>query len=432
MAGGLFPGSPFILLGFGEHLGWANTVNAPDLIDIYKILLNPANPHQYRLDNTWHDMVVEDAAIRVKILGPIHWTFHREVLFTDHGPAFKTDHGTFAVRYAGIGEFRQVVQYFRLNKAQSHDEWLAAMRLDALPSINYIYADDKGTIGYVYNGEFPVRAVSMDWKSYLPGIRSDVIWHDYMPFEKLPQIWNPKSGYVFNSNNTPFQATGPADNLKPSDFPFDMGIQTNMTNRAQRVLETYGADTSITAEKFRTYKYDLAYSASSEVAREIAQAAKISPPPDADFAQAQKILSGWDRQTDQHSRGAALAVLTYMNALKAKRTGTPITVQAALQAAIKGLKQHFGRIDPEWGEVNRFVRGNINAPIDGAPDVYRAVTSEMQSDGRLKAVHGDTLIFFVTWDKDGKLSADSIHQFGAATSVPASPHYADQAPLFSP
>ena len=87
----------------------------------------------------------------------------------------------------------------------------------------------------------------------------------------MPQIWNPKSGYVFNSNNTPFQATGAEDALKPEDFSPTMGIQTDMTNRAYRAQETFGADPAITADAFRAYKFDLAYSERSDLARRIAE-----------------------------------------------------------------------------------------------------------------------------------------------------------------
>jgi acyl-homoserine-lactone acylase len=102
----------------------------------------------------------------------------------------------------------------------------------------------------------------------------------------------------------------------------------------------------------------------------------------------------------------------------------------ALRHAIKTLKTHFGRIDPEWGQVNRIRRGNLDLGIDGGPDIYRAVYGTAQPDGTLNAVAGDTLIMFVTWDKAGALSSESVNQFGSATLDPHSPHYADQTPLF--
>jgi acyl-homoserine-lactone acylase len=430
VAGGFFPGSPFMLHGHNEHLGWANTVNDPDLTDVYRLTVNPADARQYRLDGRWRDFETSDAAIRVKLFGPLIWTFHRPVLWSAQGPVLKTDHGVFAIRYAGMGEARQPLQYYRLNKAANLTQWRAAMALQALPSINYIYADEKGNIGYVYNGLFPARKPGVDWKGVLPGDRSDLIWRAYLPFDRVPQIWNPKSGYVFNSNNTPFQATGARDALMPADFPASMGLQTNMTNRALRAQETFGADPRITAEAFRAYKFDIAYSARSDMARVIAFVLALDPKGDGDVVAAQRLLRAWDRRTNVASRAAALAVLTALPMADDLAAGRMPNPHGPLLAAIRTLKIHFGRIDPAWGQVNRIVRGNVDLPIDGGPDTYRAVYGEPQKDGRLKAMAGDTFIMFVTWDRLGKLSSESIHQFGSATLDPHSPHYADQTPLF--
>ncbi|MDP9008500.1 MAG: acylase [Pseudomonadota bacterium] len=429
VAGGFFPGSPFMLHGHNAHLGWANTVNAPNVSTVYRLDVNPANPDQYRLDGAWKNFEHGDAAIRVKIFGPLVWTVHRPLLWSVQGPVFKSDHGMFAVRYAGMGEARQSLQYYRLNKAANRDEWLAAMRLQALPSINYIYADEKGNIGYVYNGQFPIRAEGRDWTEVQPGDRSDLIWHGYLPFERVPQIWNPSSGYVFNSNNTPFQATGVEDALKPADFNPTMGIQTDMTNRAYRAEETFGTDAAITAESFRAYKFDITYSDRSDLAREIAEVVKIDPGSDSDLSVAQALLKGWDRRTNIASRAAALAVLMRTEAAHSD-SHPDVQPIDALRHAIKTLKTRFGRIDPEWGQVNRIRRGKLDLPIDGGPDIYRAVYGVAQRDGTLTATAGDTFIMFVTWDKTGALSSDSINQFGSATLDSHSPHYADQTPLF--
>jgi len=429
VAGGFFPGSPFMLHGHNAHLGWANTVNNPNVSTVYRLDVNPANPGQYRLDGQWKDFEKGDAAIRVKIFGPLIWTVHRPLLWSVQGPVLKTDHGMFAVRYAGMGEARQSLQYYRLNKASNREEWLAAMSLQALPSINYIYADEKGNIGYVYNGQFPVRAEGRDWNEIQPGDRSDLIWQGYLPFERVPQIWNPKSGYVFNSNNTPFEATGVGDALKPSDFSATMGIQTGMTNRAYRAQETFGADAAITAEAFRAYKFDIAYSDRSNVAKEIADVIQVDAGSDNDLRAAQLLLKSWDRRTNVGSRAAALAVLMSTEAAHSESHPDVLPIDA-LRHAITTLKTHFGRIDPEWGQVNRFRRGNLDLPIDGGPDIYRAVYGVAQKDGTLTASAGDTLIMFVTWDKAGALSSDSVNQFGSATLDSRSPHYADQTPLF--
>jgi penicillin amidase/acyl-homoserine-lactone acylase len=292
------------------------------------------------------------------------------------------------------------------------------MALQALPSINYVYADEKGNIGYVYNAQFPNRTVQADWAGILPGDRSDLIWNGYLPFDKVPQIWNPKSGYVFNSNNTPFDATAPADDLKPADFPASMGIQTNTTNRAMRAQETFGADASITADEFAAYKFDIAYSRRSEVAALMGELIALDAKGDADILAAQKILKGWDLKTDVKNRGAAMALLVAQPVLTAREKHQTPDLRAALTTAIGTLKKHFKRLDPEWGEVNRIRHGDVDLGIDGGPDTYRAVYGEPQKNGKLTAKAGDTFIMFVTWDKAGKLSSQSIHQFGAATSDP--------------
>lgn len=431
VAGGFFPGAPFMLHGHNADLGWANTVSKPDLVDIYRLTINPANKNQYRLDGQWKDFDKRYVTLRVKLFGPIVLPVKKAVLRSAHGPVLETDHGVFAIRYAGMGEWRQPLQYWRLNKARTMEEWRAAIATHAIPSLNYVYADKAGNIGFVHNGQYPNRTVDADWKNTLPGDRSDLIWRGYRPVEQSPQLWNPKSGLVFNSNNSPFEASEAADNLRPEAFPASMGLQTNMTNRAWRALETFGTDHAITDASFRAHKFDIAFSDRSSVMEMVREVTALDPKGDADLAKAQAILRAWDKRADVHNRGAALAALMTQPILFARSNGdaapTPID---SLRAAMTQLKTHFGRLDPEWGEVNRIRRGTVNLPIDGAADTYRSVWGKPEKDGTTTADGGDTFIMFVTWDKTGALHSESIHQFGSATLDAHSPHYADQTPLF--
>lgn len=431
VAGGFFPGSPFMLHGHNATLGWANTVNEPDLVDVYRLEINPDNADQYLLDGEWRDFEKSVAEIRVDLWGPFWWTVQREVLRSEHGPVLRTPNGVFAVRYAGMGEIRQVEQYFALDKSRDLGEWLDAMKMQALPSINYIYADRQGNIAYVYNAQFPDRKKGLDWSGVLPGDDSSLIWNGYVPFEAVPKLVNPNSGLVFNANNTPFRATTAADNLDPEAYPATLGIQTDMTNRALRIEETYGKDDSITRREFHDYKYDLRYSKNSDLMKIVRDLIAADPGDNKEVAEAQEILAAWDRRTDVRSRGAALAILTAEPVITARIRGqTPPEPMDKLKQVIERLKTHFGRLDPEWGEVNRFRRGHIDLPVDGGPDILRAIYGSREEDGTLTAHGGDTLIMFVEWDKSGKLSSESVHPFGSATLDKSSPHYDDQSPLF--
>jgi penicillin amidase/acyl-homoserine-lactone acylase len=431
VAGGFFPGSPFMLHGHNRHLGWANTVNAPDLFDAYRLTLAPNDPNAYVLDGKPRAFERRMAKLRVKLWGPFYWTAVREMIWSEHGMAFRAPSGVYAIRYAGQREIRGALQYWQLNMSRNADEWKDALALQALPSNNYIYADETGKIGYVYNGLFPQRAPGADWSGVLPGDRSDLIWRRYMPFENIPQIWNPRSGFVFNSNNTPFQATGPADAPSPDAFAPEMGIQKNMTNRAWRTIETYGADAAISPDEFRAYKYDDAYSPKSAQMGLVQQILAMSFD-DPDLKAGQDLMRGWSGRAHRGDRAAALAILSTAAGARAEERGEKVPdLATAYRSSVFELKKDFGRIDPEWSQVMRVRRGKVDLAIDGGPDAFRAIYGERQKDGIYTAIAGDTLIMFVEWDRVGNLSSQSIHQFGSATLDETSPHYADQAPMFA-
>lgn len=427
VAGSFFPGSPFLLGGHNEHLGWAATVNHPDLVDVYRLTINPANPNQYRLDGRWRELERRTVDISVKQADGSLKPVSREFLRSEHGPVLRGPQGVFAIRYPTFGGVRQLAQYYAMNKARNLAEWKAAMAMQALPSINYVYADGKGNVGYLSNGLYPLRKDGPDWSGVVAGDRSDLIWRQVRPISQSPQVWNPKSGLVFNANNTPFRATDPNDDLRPADFPASMGLETHMTNRAWRAAETFGADPSITAAEFDTYKYDLAYSVQSDEFAWVKAVTAVDPAGDADLAAAQAVLRRWDGRTDLRNRGAALVAFMWLQ----KRQNPDFTPLQMLKASLPLLKRAYGRVDPEWGEVNRLRRGAVDLPLDGGPDVFRAIYGRLEADGRLRAVNGDCYIMFVEWDRQGRLTSRSIHQFGSATLDTASPHYADQAPLFA-
>lgn len=432
ITGGVFPGAPVILHGHNRHLGWANTVNKPDLADVYVLEINPDNENQYRFDGEWRDMEVSEATIRVKLFGPFYWDAVRPVKFSVHGPVVETDHGTYAVRYAGMGEYRQLVQYHALNRATNFSEWMDAMRMQALPSINYVYADEDGNIAYIYNAQMPVRMEGWDWQKYLPGDRPELVWDAYHPLGDLPMVINPESGFVINANNTPFEASGEADDPKPENFPAYMGIETHMTNRGLRALELFRPDASVTAEEFEAYKFDKTYSDESELAELMAiwLAADFSDDPD--MQAAQEHLKTFDMSADKADTEAALAILAGEPIIWARLQGNeePDPVES-FRAAAAHLREHWGRLDVPWGDVNRLRRGDTDLALGGGPDLLRASYGRTpEEDGRLVAKGGDTMIYIADWAPDGTLTTRSIHQFGSATLDEDSPHYDDQAKLF--
>ena len=434
MTGGLFPGTPIIIHGFNRTLGWANTVNKPDLADVYRLTINPDDKNQYQLDGEWRDFEHQSVKIKVRLWGPFALTATRKILRSEHGPVIEADHGTYAVRYAGRGEIRQLEQYYRLNKAENFEAFKSAMAMNALPSINYVYADKDGNIAFYHNAQYPDRKSGWNWQQDLPGERSDLIWQSYLPFEEIPALINPPSGFVFNTNNTPFDATDGAGDLRASDFPSTMGLETHQTNRALRINELIQDPSQpIDRGKLLSIKFDTRYASRSAAAGVVADVLAANWDHDAQLSEAAKHLAAWDMGLDADSRHAALGGLTVMPKVTENLTGidAPDSAQA-FEDAVAYLHKHHGRIDPLWGDINVLSRGSVQLPVDGGPDTLRAIyPAEFGEDGMLQAAAGDTWIALVEWDGDGNVSADVIHQFGSATLDETSPHYSDQAALFA-
>ena len=432
--GGLFPSSATIGVGFTENLAWGATVNKPDLVDIYVLDMDPNDPMRYELDGEWQSLEVKDIEIEVKLFGFLPWTVTEVGLKSEHGPVIQNDHGTYAVRYAGMGEVRQLEQWLAMSKAQNFEQWRDAMRIQAFASFNFVYADREGNTMFVHNSLTPKRLPSYDWTQYLPGDDGRLIWQDYMDFDDLPQVINPASGYIHSANQTPFQVSAEADNPNKDDYAIEDGFPTRMTNRADRGLELLAELESISEQQFFDIKHDKKYSVNSRAYAYLQQAASadlsdIQSDNLQSYQDAQTLITNWDLSTDIENRGAALSACVLGGEWLSEQRG--IDAPKALDELVRCtdlLMSTSGRIDPLWGDVNRHVRGDLNVPVAGGPDTLRAIYGMgMEKDGYLTNVAGDGLYYQVSWDAQGDLKVRGVHQYGAATLDENSPHYADQA-----
>ncbi len=428
--GGLFPGSPTVSVGFTENLAWAATVNRPDLVDVFVLNINPNNENQYMLDGQWRDLEVRDIELKIRLWGFLPWTVTQEGLRSEHGPVLRTDHGTYAIRYAGMGELRQVEQWYRMNLAQDFTDWKEAMRMMTFASFNFVYADKDGNIMYLHNSLTPKRDIRYDWQKYLPGDDSSLIWQENLSFSQMPQVINPESGFVISANQTPFNVTAEAENPKESSLAPEHGFQTDMSNRAHRGLELFASlGPTISKEEFSAIKHDKFYSPSTFYVAYLDTIAAQSFT-DSNLQRAQQVLGQWDLGTDIDNTGAALGTCVLLAAERAddreKHDGE--AVADLLAGCVETLLKSTGRLDPPWGEVNRHVRGDVNVPVGGGPDILRAIYGrDLNDDGFLTNVAGDGLYYLVSWDAEGQLSVEGVHQFGSATLDEESPHYSDQA-----
>lgn len=433
-AGATFAGSPYPFLGHNRDLGWTNTVNRPDLIDIYRLTLDDSGT-RYRFDGQWRDLEQRRVWLRVK-WGPFVIPVPRTVYRSVHGPVIINQHGAYAIRYAGIDRLDMVTQYYRVQKARNLAEWRSAMAGQGVPATNFIYADRAGNIGLFYNAMFPDRPAGYDWRSILPGDTSRDVWQNTLPFARNPQLLNPASGYVMNANNTPFTAAGPGDELNPAAYDPRMGVELDETNRSLRAIALFERAGRIDEAALKRIKYDTGYERSSYQARFMARLAALRPQA-AQLREAQALLAAWDWNLDGRGRGDALAlmVLRRANRFFYQRSSEAPDVTAIVQEASDHLMRHFGTLNPPLGDVLRLRQGEgasrVDLPLDGGNDTLRASTLwDVEDDGRLSVRHGDSFLMFVRWGRDGAVHSESIMPFGAAMTRPGSRHHTDQARLF--
>lgn len=431
MAGALFPGSPFVLLGHNRNLGWTNTVNRPDLTDVYKLVMNDAGD-KYRYDGKWLPLSVKRVWLPVK-MGPFNLPVPQTVYRSIHGPVIKNDKGFFAIRYASIDSVKAVEQYYRNTKATNWDEWTKSMSIGGISATNFIYADKTGRVAYIYNALFPDRKPGYDYTKLLPGDTSAVMWSGPVGFDRYPKIVDPASGFVQNANNTPFLAAGPGSEMDPADYSPYLGIELGMTNRGLRATELLAADTSITPEELLAIKMDMIYSKQGWVGPWMASFAALDLKDAPELAAAQKLLAGWDWSSDGKGSADALAERIIRFGARPHWRGDKMPdARNTLQEAVTEFKKRFGRIDPPLADIQRLRRGKVDLPMLGGTDTLRATTmwDADQADGKMRVRHGDSFIMLMRWDKAGNVISESIQPYGAATTRPESPHYTDQMKLF--
>lgn len=435
MLGGLFPGGCLIFHGTNENLGWAHTVNYQDKIDVYQLEINPANKNQYKFDGEWLNLEENKAKLKVKGI-PI--TIGKKVYWSKYGPTVKTDKGVFSMRIPAIMDIKALEEWYRMNKAKNFTEFYKALSMTSLPMFNIMYADRYDTIFYISNGKMPRRNPdpAYNWKSTLPGNTSATLWTAFKPVSELPQYVNPPSGYLFNTNHSPFLASG------KTQHPVDMnridkndGYEMYHNNRSQRVTELLYNNDKIDYSTFKRIKFDQQLPKELKYTYGIDSMLNLNVK---DYPALKEVIGNfqnWDRKAIITSKGAAIFLLVYEHVAK-KLGGSParqLTKAESVetyQHVHDYMMQHFGKTDLALGDVQKLVRGDDVRPAWGLPDVLTAAYTEPYKNGMRKVNSGDAYICFVRYPKNGGLPIiESVNTFGASMH-PDSPHYKDQMTMF--
>jgi len=432
MLGGLFPGLPIPVIGTNNNLAWTHTYNFPDINDVYQLIINPENENEYKIDGSWKAFESKEIKILVKVLFGIKVNIKRKIIWSDFGPVIKNKKGYFSFYSPSLNNISAVEQWFKMSKASNFEEFENALGLVGIPRFNIVYADKEDNIFYVSNARLSVRDSSIDWEKLILGDTSSLILNSYHPYEDLPKLLNPPSGYIFNTNNSPFNSTSKKYNLKEENFVSTINFREKENNRSLRFMELIEDYDKISYEDFKKIKYDQKYPEKILYRNDLNSLFSLQAEKFPEHKELISILQNWDKRAGYNNLGAAqwrvyykfIRDVIFENKLKRDVVIPDSYHIQAIKKTRKYLKKHFGKIDIILGDLQRHIRGNINLPVSGLTDMIAPSDVVGYKNGRLKAVSGESYIMLIQFSNDA-IEIETILPYGNSNN-PDSPHYTDQ------
>jgi acyl-homoserine lactone acylase PvdQ len=333
------------------------------------------------------------------------------------------------------------------------------MELKANSSNNTIFADADGDIAYFHGNFIPKRDISFDWTKPVDGSNPATEWKGLMTVDETPHLLNPKSGWIYNSNNWPWSAAG-SSSPKKEDYPayVENGGESARGLHAIRVL---GNTKDFTLNSLIGAAYDSYLPWFEKPIPALTKAwddAPASNPLKAKLADPIAMLRTWDLRWAVASVPTSLAVFWGDDVRRragggGRRGGASIDdailsapgeqLLQSLAAAYDKLTVDFGSWKTPWGDINRFQRltGDIVQPFnDSGPSIPVGFTSSqwgsLASFGAraypgTKKWYGTSGNSFVAVVEFGpKVQAKAVTAGGESGDV-ASPHFNDQAKRYS-
>ena len=224
MAGFSLPGLPFVVVGHNQRIAWGFTNLNPDVQDLFIERFNATG--EYQTPTGWQKPEVAHEVIHVKNQPDVNL----DVVITRHGPIITDllpgENRKIALEWliydyerAGAG-----IPLFDMNTAQNWQQFRQALSNFATPSQNVVYADVDGHIGYQPMGRVPIRA-SGDGTAPVPGADGKHDWTGYLPFDKMPDLYDPPSGIIATANSR----------ITPNGYPYLLSTQWVPPYRAERI-----------------------------------------------------------------------------------------------------------------------------------------------------------------------------------------------------
>src|SRR5450432_2530247 len=438
-------GQFFIYQGFNERTGWMHTSSGVDAVDEYlETVQKKGDGFFYKYGSEERPLVAGQITVPYRTgstMSEKKFTVYR----THHGPVVREANGKWVSIRLMQEPIKALEQSYTRSKTKDYKSFRQTMELQANSSNNTIFADADGDIAYFHGNFIPKRDTSFDWTKPVDGSNPATEWHGLHTVDETPHLLNPKSGWLYNTNNWPWSAAGPSS-PKKEDYPayVENGGESARGLHAIRVLEN---NRDFTIATLIAAAYDSYLTWFEKPIPALIKAWDQTPaanPLKAKVAGQIALLRKWDLRWSVDSVPTSLA-LFWGEDIRRRVSGGSIDAAPAeqllqsLSAASDRLTADFGNWKTPWGDINRFQRvtGDIVQPFnDAGPSIpvgftYGQWGSLASFAARAypgtKKWYGASGNSFVAVVEFGDTVRARAVTAGGESGHPASPHFNDQA-----
>ena len=420
--------------GHNGHMGWSVTANAPDINDVYIETFDPNNDAKYRYGEQWLDSMTWHENIIVKTPEGLQTQTH-EFKKTQHGPVFENlQKQQVALKVAKVAHGGVLEQFYHMAQAHNLEQFKQAIAPMNLTYNNIAYAGQDGHIYYVYAGAIAKRSTEFDWRNPVDGSDPKTDWHGYYALSELPQVENPSSGYIQNSNSAPFFTTT-KENPQDTQFPAHMFSypeqDTAIAARSRNILQQ---ENKISLDRLSTLAFDTYLPGAARFIQHMQsqwQAFAAKHPDKASTVQGpMQLLKAWDNKVTTDSVASTLYMGIYMK----QPEDQPFALLLTLDSVVQELQQKYGDWRIAYGQLHRLQRNypeaSASLAVPGLPFHTGAIFTfnGENKDGITYGQHGHSFVSVIEFGP--KVKARSVLAYGQSRQ-PESPHYFDQAQLYA-
>src|ERR1700733_12104348 len=433
-------GQFFIYQGFNDRTGWMHTSSGVDAVDEYlETVTQKGNAFFYKYGNEEKPFAAAQVTVKYKTDRGVEEKLFM-VFRSHHGPIVRELNGKWVSIRLMQEPIKALEQSYTRTKQKDYKSYRETMELKANSSNNTIFADADGDIAYFHGNFIPRRDPAFDWTKPVDGTTPATEWKGLLEVDETPHLLNPKSGWLYNTNNWPWSAAGESS-PKREDYPkyVENGGESARGLHAIRVLEN---KKDFTLDSLIAAAFD-SYLTWFEKPMPALIKAWDQPPSDNPLKQEVRepieLLRAWDHRWAVDSVATSLAVFWGEEIQRAPAE----QLLQSLQAAVARLQTDFGSWKIPWGDINRFQRLTDDiAPTfsDGSPSIpvgfTSAVWGSLASFGArpytgTKKWYGTSGNSFVAVVEFGESVRALAVTAGGESGNPNSPHFNDQAKRYS-